>query len=124
MPASIAKAISFAVLPTPAKTIRSGGHVEAGERLAEDAVVSDQCSRRVAIERRPDRRGDCGQGHVLGVEHAVAVLEVIHGSPVLEQEIEREATVRLAGLIGSLVGIFLGRGGARRRRELAISAAG
>ena len=97
--------------------------VEAGEGLAEDAVVADEGGGRIAVERRADRRRDVRQGHVLGVEHAVAVVEVIHGSPVLEQEVEREALVGLVGVVGVFAG-FRGRDiGLRWRLERPFPAA-
>ncbi len=53
--------------------------VEAGERLVEDAVVPRQRGGRIAIERRADRRRDRRHGHVLGVQHAIPVREMVHG---------------------------------------------
>ena len=51
----------------------------AGEGLGEDAVVALQRRGRIAIERRADRVRQIGQIDRLGVQHAVAIVEVIHG---------------------------------------------
>ena len=145
----MAKAISRAVLPTPAKTIlsgrRAGGEraaklalrdhvepgalldegadhrlvrvrlhrvadqrVEAGEGLAEDAVVADERRGRIAIEGRADRGRDCGQRHVLGVEHAVAIGEVIHARLRRTERVENEVAGSVSPAFGSV-----GRAGAR-----------
>src|SRR5450759_2078179 len=51
----------------------------AGEGLGEDAVVPLQRRGRIAIERRADRIRQLDKIHRLGVQHAVAIVEVVHG---------------------------------------------
>ena len=51
----------------------------AGKGLGEDAVVALQRRGRIAIERRADGIREFGQVDRLGVQHAVAIVEVIHG---------------------------------------------
>ena len=63
--------------------------VEAGEGLREDPVVPDQRRRRVAVERRADPIGKCGEVDVFCVEDAVPQSEMVH-SDALEQRIEDE----------------------------------
>jgi len=52
----------------------------AGKGLREHAIVPLQRRRRIAIEGRADGRGESGQIDRLGVQHAVAIVEVIHGN--------------------------------------------
>ena len=51
----------------------------AGKGLAEDAVVPLQRRAGIAIERRADGVGEIGQVDRLGVQHAVAIVEMVHG---------------------------------------------
>ena len=51
----------------------------AGEGLGEHPVMALQRRGRIAIERRADRFSQIGQIDRLGVKHAVAIVEVIHG---------------------------------------------
>ena len=53
--------------------------VLAGEGLGQHAVVPLERRGRIAIERRADLGGEPREGDVLGVEHAVLVVEVMHG---------------------------------------------
>ena len=50
-----------------------------GEGAAEHPVMTFQRRGRIAIERRADRIRQLNQIHRLGVQHAVAIVEVIHG---------------------------------------------
>src|SRR6266849_2047648 len=50
-----------------------------GEGVAEHPVMALQRRGRIAIERRADRIRQLDKIHRLGVKHAVAVVEVIHG---------------------------------------------
>ena len=52
---------------------------QGAQRLFEQAVVAGEGGGGVAVEGRADRGRDVGQGHVLGMELAVAVEEVVHG---------------------------------------------
>jgi len=52
----------------------------AGEGLAEHPVVALQRRGRIAIKRRADLIRQIGQIDRLGVKHAVAIVEMIHGS--------------------------------------------
>ncbi len=54
------------------------------QRLGEQAVVPGQGGGGVAVERGADRGGDVGQGHVFGMELAVAVEEVVHARSFCE----------------------------------------
>ena len=59
--------------------------VEAGERLLEDPVVAGEGGGGVDVEGRADRGGDLGERHVLGVELAAAIEEVVHQAAVTRQ---------------------------------------
>ena len=59
----------------------------AGEGLAEHPVVALQGGGRIAIERRADRFRQFDKIDRLGVQHAVAIVEVIHGG--LSREADR-----------------------------------
>ena len=59
----------------------------AGEGLAEHPVVALQRRGRIAIERRADRFRQLDKIDRLGVQHAVAIVEVIHGR--LSREADR-----------------------------------
>ena len=50
-----------------------------GKGFAEHPVMALQRRGRIAIERRADRFSQLDQIHRLGVKHAVAIVEVIHG---------------------------------------------
>src|SRR4029077_14549550 len=52
----------------------------AGEGLGEDAIVTLQRRGRIAIERRADGVGDIDEIDALGVQHAVSIVEMIHGA--------------------------------------------
>ena len=52
----------------------------AGKGLGEDAVVALQRRRRIAIERRADGIREFGQVDGFGVQHAVAIVEMVHGA--------------------------------------------
>jgi len=54
-------------------------HLLAGKSLGEDAVVPFQRRGRIAIERRADRVRQLDKIDRLGVKHAVAIVEVVHG---------------------------------------------
>ncbi len=54
-------------------------HLLAGEGVGEDTIVPLERRGRIAIERRADGCGQLGQVHRLGVQHAVAVVEMVHG---------------------------------------------
>ena len=62
----------------------------AGKGLAEHPVMTLQRRGRIAIERRADRVRQLDQVHRLGVQHAVAIVEVIHGGSVTQERIENE----------------------------------
>ena len=49
-----------------------------GERAGEDLVVTRQCRGGIAVERRADLFREVNDVHLLGVEHAVAVCEMVH----------------------------------------------
>ena len=51
-----------------------------GEGAGEHAVVPLQRRGGIAIERRADRLREAGEIHRLGVQHAVAIGEVVHGA--------------------------------------------
>ena len=48
------------------------------QRLAENAGVAGQGGARIDIDGGADRIGDGGQGRILGMKHAVAVIEMVH----------------------------------------------
>ena len=50
-----------------------------GERLREHAVVPFERRGRIAIERRADRARQIDEIDPLGVQHAVAIVEMVHG---------------------------------------------
>ena len=50
-----------------------------GEGFGQHAVVPLQRRRRIAIERRAHLGGEARERDILGVEHAVLVMEVVHG---------------------------------------------
>ncbi len=52
--------------------------IHPGKRLVEEAIVPGQRGHRIAVERRAHLGRDVGQGHVLGVQDAVAIKEVVH----------------------------------------------
>ncbi len=52
--------------------------VETAEGAPEDVVVPLDGRRRIAVEGRLDRVGESRQVDVLGMEHAVAIIEVAH----------------------------------------------
>ena len=63
----------------------------AGEGLGEHAVVPLQRRGRIAIERRADRLRELDQIDRLGVQHAVAIVEMIHGGRLsLFEQADRE----------------------------------
>ena len=68
------------------------GHVREG--LGEDPVVPLQRRGRIAIKGRADGLGEGREINRLGVKHAVAVGEMMHCPPSVEQPVEREAAVR------------------------------
>ncbi len=98
-----------------------------GEGFRQHAVVPLQRRRRIAIEGRAHLGGEARERDILGVQHAVLVMEMVHGgllSPrfgLAQQRIENEAVVRLGrgSRIGLGAGSFgrLGRAGSRRRRR-------
>jgi hypothetical protein len=49
-----------------------------GQRLVERMEVPRQCRPRIDVQRRAVAASELGQRHVLGVQLAVAVLEVVH----------------------------------------------
>ncbi len=53
--------------------------VLAGEGVGEDAVVTIERRRRIAIEWRADGGGKLGKADILGVEDALPVSEMVHG---------------------------------------------
>ena len=53
--------------------------VEAGEGLVQHAVVPLQRRRRIAIEGGADLGGDAGEAHILRVEDAADIAEMVHG---------------------------------------------
>ena len=53
--------------------------VHVGEGAGEHLVVPRERRGRIAIERRSDRGGERVEIHRLGVQHAVAISEVVHG---------------------------------------------
>ena len=53
-----------------------------GEGVGEHAVVPLERRGRIAIERRADGLGEAGEIDRLGVQHAVAIGEVVHGGPL------------------------------------------
>ena len=53
--------------------------VHAGKSPGEDLVVPRQRRRRIAIEGRANDRRDVRNGDILGVHHAIAVVEMVHG---------------------------------------------
>ena len=55
------------------------GQLEIGEGL-QDAVVPCQRGRRIAVQGRADLGRDGGEGDALGMENAVAILEMVHGA--------------------------------------------
>ena len=60
----------------------------------------------IAVERRADRRGDLGHRHVLGMQHAVAIVEMVHVRQIREDGQSRRS--RMKGLSSSG---FSGSGG-------------
>ena len=101
-----------------------------GEGFRQHAVVPLQRRRRIAIERRSHLGGEARERDILGVQHAVLVMEMVHGgllSPrfgLAQQRIENKRLVRLgwgsrirlgAGSFGRLGGAGgLGRSAADR----------
>ena len=97
----------------------------AGEGLGEDPVVALQRRGRIAIERRADRIRQFGQIDRLGVQHAVAIVEVIHGAlsrPAAGRErmLSCGLWARLAARFGPVGRIEHAR---LRRRSASVSAA-
>ncbi len=74
----------------------------AGKGLAEHPVMALQRRGRIAIERRADRFRQIDEIDRLGVKHAVAIVEVIHGelAPVAVQRADRGRIGRLESLAG------------------------
>ncbi len=56
--------------------------VEFGEGFGEDPEMARQRRRRVAVERSADACRDRGYRHVLGMQDAVTVFEMVHGKLV------------------------------------------
>ncbi len=53
--------------------------IDIGEGLREHRVVALERCRRIAVEGRADGPGNVGNGHILGMEDAIAIVEVVHG---------------------------------------------
>ena len=65
--------------------------VHIGEGAGEHVVVARQRRGRIAVERRADGIRDRIEAHALGVEHAVAIVEVVHRIRALvKQDVERD----------------------------------
>ena len=87
--------------------------IPVGESLREDPIVPFERGRRIAIERRPDLVGDLAQVHVLGMQHAVAIGEMMHGAALKNGS-------RMKGVFGIVIGRFWSsrRSDGRRQRTL------
>ena len=83
----------------------------AGEGLGEHPVVPLQRRGRIAIERRADRIRELDQVHRLGVQHAVAIVEMIHGGLSQAQLLFRSGSRIERHFLGAL-------GGGRAARRL------
>ena len=109
----------------------------AGKGLGEDPVMTLQRRGRIAIERRADGIREFGQIDRLGVQHAVAIVEMIHGElsyPAADRGrkiscclwARSGARLRAVGRIehaGLVRPLGLGIGGDGRRRPGGASAA-